>query len=56
MHDGGVKTLEEVIEFYDRGGNPNRNLDPEIRPLRLTAEEKKQLVAYLESLTGSPRS
>ena len=53
MHDGSMATLEEVIEFYDRGGNPNPYLDPELRPLHLAPEEKKSLVAFLGSLSGS---
>lgn len=31
MHDGSEKTLEQVVEFYDRGGNPNEYLDPKMR-------------------------
>jgi len=46
MHDGGLATLADVIEFYDRGGRTNPNLDSEIRPLRLTTEEKKELVPF----------
>lgn len=52
MHDGSLVTLEEVVEFYDRGGNQNPHLDAELRPLELTAEEKKALEAFLRSLTG----
>ena len=52
MHDGSLKTLKDVIEFYDRGGNPNPNLDPEIKPLRFTAEEKAALLAFLKALSG----
>jgi cytochrome c peroxidase len=55
MHDGSLRTLEEVIEFYDRAGNPNPRLDAEIRPLRLTAAEKQALLAFLRSLSGSIR-
>ena len=33
MHDGSLATLEEVIAYYDRGGNRNPQLDPEMRPL-----------------------
>ena len=55
MHDGSLATLEEVIEFYDRGGNPNAYLDPELRPLRLTAEEKQALAAFLRALSGTIR-
>jgi cytochrome c peroxidase len=52
MHDGSIATLEDVIDFYERGGIANPNLDPDIRPLRLSAEEKRSLVAFLRSLTG----
>lgn len=52
MHDGSVETLEEVIEFYDRGGEANPWLDPKMEPLNLTEQEKKDLVAFLESLEG----
>jgi cytochrome c peroxidase len=52
MHDGSIATLEEVIEFYDRGGNANPNLDPLIRPLRLATGDKTALAAFLRSLTS----
>ncbi|MEX2271988.1 MAG: cytochrome c peroxidase [Vicinamibacterales bacterium] len=52
MHDGSVATLEDVIAFYDRGGRPNPTLDPEIRPLQLSAQEKGFLLAFLRSLSG----
>ncbi len=52
MHDGSVSTLTDVIDFYDRGGQRNPELDPRIRPLRLTAAEKRTLVAFLRSLSG----
>jgi len=53
MHNGSLATLREVVEFYDRGGVPNELLDRRIRRLDLSDEEIGQLVAYLESLTGS---
>ena len=52
MHDGSLRTLREVVEFYDRGGIPNRNLDPSIRPLHLTEGEKADLVEFLKALSG----
>lgn len=55
MHDGSLATLEDVIEHYDRGGIANPNLDEDIRPLRLTAEEKRALTAFLRALTGPVR-
>ena len=55
MHDGSLRTLEEVVAFYDRGGDPNPFLDDDIRPLGLTVDEKRALVAFLRALTGSVR-
>jgi cytochrome c peroxidase len=52
MHDGSLATLEEVIDFYDRGGIDNPGRDPLLQPLGLTAEEKRALVAFLRALTG----
>lgn len=53
MHDGSMGTLEEVIEFYDRGGRPNPYLSPAMRPLYLADEEKAALAVFLESLTDA---
>jgi len=52
MHDGSLRTLEEVVRFYNRGGLPHENLDPLIQPLGLTDEEVAALVAFLHSLTS----
>jgi cytochrome c peroxidase len=52
MHDGSIATLEEVIDFYDRGGKANPNLDPDIQELHLNAAEKRALVEFLRSLSG----
>jgi cytochrome c peroxidase len=53
MHDGSLATLREVVDFYDRGGAPNELLDPAIRPLGLDENEKRAVVTFLKSLTGS---
>ena len=53
MHHGGIGSLREVVEFYNRGGVPNENLDPLIQPLHLGEDEIESLVDFLESLTGS---
>jgi len=53
FHDGSAATLADVIEFYDKGGLPNRNLDPALRPLGLTVQEKRDLIQFLMSLTTS---
>ena len=55
MHDGSLTTLEDVIEFYSEGGRPNPNLDVEIRPRNFTPEEKRALLAFLQTLTGRVR-
>lgn len=55
MHDGSLKTLDDVIRFYNEGGRPNPGLDSEIRPLKLTEQEKSDLSAFLRSLTGTVR-
>jgi len=52
MHDGSMKTLEEVVAFYNGGGHSNPWLSPLVRPLNLTASEQADLVAFLEALTG----
>jgi cytochrome c peroxidase len=54
LHDGSEKTLLGVIDLYDRGGVPNPHLDPLVLPLHLTVQEKQDLVAFLEALTGPP--
>ncbi|MEM7465403.1 MAG: cytochrome c peroxidase [Pseudomonadota bacterium] len=52
MHNGSLKSLAEVISFYNAGGIPNPELDPLIQPLNLTDEEQDTLVYFLESLTS----
>jgi cytochrome c peroxidase len=54
MHDGAFTTLEEVVDFYDKGGNANPNLDRRIKPLALSPQEKTDLIAFLKALTGEP--
>ncbi|MBI4264347.1 MAG: c-type cytochrome [Acidobacteria bacterium] len=52
MHDGSIATLREVVEYYDRGGDPNPWLDPKMKPLRLTEADIDALVALIEALEG----
>jgi cytochrome c peroxidase len=52
MHDGSLKTLLEVVEHYDKGGTPNKNLSDKMRKLNLTPQEKQDLVAFMEACTG----
>lgn len=52
MHDGILNTLEEVVEFYDKGGENMMNKSPKIVPLKLTKQEKADLVAFMRALTS----
>lgn len=52
MHDGSLATLKDVVDYYDRGGNPNKNLHPLMHPLHLSQEDKNALIRFLESLEG----
>jgi cytochrome c peroxidase len=52
MHDGSLKTLEEVVEHYDKGGIKNPHLDQRLKPLKLSKQEKSDLVAFLKALSG----
>ena len=56
MHNGIFKTLEEVVEFYNKGGGAGLGLDVPNQtlpatPLQLSGIEKKQLIAFLYTLT-----
>jgi cytochrome c peroxidase len=58
MHNGVFRTLEEVVDFYDRGGGnglgmklPNQTLPPD--RLKLSKQDKRDLVAFLRALTDS---
>lgn len=53
MHDGSQGSLEEVVEWYDKGGHKNPWLSDRTKPLNLTAQEKADVVAFMvEGLTG----
>jgi cytochrome c peroxidase len=51
FHDGGTKTLDEAVDFMLGGGRKNPNLDSKLKPKKLTAKERGQLLAFLKSLT-----
>lgn len=58
MHDGRFETLEEVLDFYSEGVNNSYNIDSKMEfahqgGVRLTTEEKKNIVAFLKTLTDS---
>lgn len=53
MHDGSQATLEEVVEWYAKGGHPNQWLSEKVKKLDLTDQDKADLVAFMkEGLTG----
>lgn len=54
MHDGSMKSLDEVLEHYIKGGKKSPNLSPEMKPVDLTTDEKNDLIAFLETLRGPP--
>jgi len=51
MHDGSLKTLEEVVDYYDQKGPKGKRTDLH-GPLNLTDKEKKDLVEFLKSLSS----
>ena len=54
MHDGSQATLEEVVEWYDKGGHKNPWLSDKMKPLNLNDQEEADLVAFMvEGLTGA---
>lgn len=53
MHDGSLATLREVVDFYNAGGGEGQPKSVLLRRLNLTEQEKSDLVAFLESLTGT---
>lgn len=54
MHNGFAPSLMEVIEFYNQGGGRDPSKDTEVIPLKLTQQEKDDLLEFLKALTGEP--
>jgi len=52
MHDGSQKTLMDVVEHYNKGGTPNKNLSNKVKKLNLTEQEKKDLVEFMKACSG----
>ena len=53
MHDGSIRSLEDVVKFYVQGGGHDPHQDQRILPLDITAEEQEALVEFLRTLTAS---
>ena len=52
MHNGSLRTLIDVIRFYNQGGQKNPNLDNKMRALNLNEKEINELVEFLRALTS----
>lgn len=52
MHDGALKTLQAVVDFYAGQGNSNPNLDPEMKKIHLSGQDRADLVEFMKALTG----
>jgi cytochrome c peroxidase len=51
MHDGSIPTLDAVIDHYASGGQKNPNQDKRVKELPLTVQNRRDLLAFLQSLT-----
>lgn len=61
MHNGAYETLEQVMDFYNRGGGAGIGIDQPLQtlppdPLNLTVKEQQALVAFMQSLTDLPKA
>ncbi len=54
-HDGSTARLEDAVDFLLKGGVPNPNLDPKLKPKSLSEKERAALLAFLRSLTPPAR-
>lgn len=52
FHDGSAKTLMDVVEHYDKGGEATSNLSPNMKPLNLARQDKEDLVAFMKALSS----
>ncbi|MFO1006899.1 MAG: cytochrome c peroxidase [Planctomycetaceae bacterium] len=52
MHDGSLATLMDVVEHYNKGGTPNAHLSDKVKPLKLTEQEKLDIVEFMKACTG----
>lgn len=53
MHNGSIKTLLDVVRFYNQGGQKNPNQDDKMRALNLNEKEMSELVEFLRALTSA---
>ena len=55
MHNGMLKTMEDVIDHYIEGGKDKSNLSPDMKAIKLTQREKSDLIEFLDTLTENPK-
>ena len=53
MHDGSIPTLSDVVRHYEKGGIERPSRSPMMRPLQLSDQDRADLVAFMETLTGT---
>ena len=53
MHDGSIPTLYDVVHHYEKGGIERQSRSPLMRPLQLSEQDRADLVAFMETLTGT---
>tara|TARA_R110002050_G_scaffold57423_5_gene129204 strand:- start:122342 stop:123325 length:984 start_codon:yes stop_codon:yes gene_type:complete len=54
MHDGSMKSLEEVIKHYEEGGIKRASLSKEMKPFDLSEQQRMDLISFLKTLDGGP--
>ena len=52
MHNGTIKTLADVVAFYNQGGGEDSNKDSRLKPLKLSKQDQTDLVNFLRGLSG----
>lgn len=54
MHDGSMTLIEQVLEHYEKGGITRPSLSPEMKSVKLTAQDRADLIAFLKTLSAPP--
>ena len=52
MENASLATLDDVVRFYEKGGIARESRSPLLMPIGLTDQERGDLVAFMETLTG----
>lgn len=54
MHNGSLKSLDKVISHYEDGGKKRPSLSPEMKAIKLSKQEREDLIAFLHTVQGAP--